>query len=93
MFAPEYNRWSGFYVFEIDALDGINTKGTITHSEEDSRYYGMGEARTFYIDDVLYTASEQYLKMNDFDNLEKINSIKLENTGKFIEYMEDEILR
>ncbi|NNM03449.1 MAG: copper amine oxidase [Nitrosopumilus sp.] len=93
MFAPEYNRWSGFYVFEIDALNGINTKGTITHSEEDSRYYGMGEARTFYIDDVLYTASEQYLKMNDFDNLEKINSIKLENTGKFIEYMEDEILR
>ncbi|AJW71392.1 beta-propeller domain-containing protein [Nitrosopumilus adriaticus] len=93
MFAPEYNRWSGFYVFEIDALNGINTKGTITHSEEDSRYYGMGEARTFYIDDVLYTASEQHLKMNDFDSLEKINSIKLENTGKFIEYMEDEILR
>ncbi|MBT8173505.1 MAG: beta-propeller domain-containing protein, partial [Nitrosopumilus sp.] len=93
MFAPEYNRWSGFYVFEIDSLNGINTKGTITHSEKDSRHYGMGEARTFYIDDVLYTASEQYLKMNDFDNLEKINSIKLENTGKFIEYMEDEILR
>ncbi|WP_371504693.1 beta-propeller domain-containing protein [Nitrosopumilus adriaticus] len=93
MFAPEYIRWSGFYVFEIDALNGINTKGTITHSEEDSRYYGMGEARTFYIDDVLYTASEQHLKMNDFDSLEKINSIKLENTGKFIEYMEDEILR
>ncbi|KAF6246504.1 copper amine oxidase [Nitrosopumilus sp. b3] len=93
MFAPEYNRWSGFYVFEIDSSNGINTKGTITHSEEDSRYYGMGEARTFYIDDVLYTASEQYLKMNDFDSLEKINSIKLENTGKFIEYMEDEILR
>ncbi len=93
MFAPEYNRWSGFYVFNLDKLDGINLKGTITHSAEDSRYYGMSNARTFYIDDVLYTASEQYIKMNDFDNLEKINSIKLENTGKFIEYMEDEILR
>ena len=90
--APEHNRWSGFYVFGIDAENGINIKGTITHSE-DSRYYGMGNARTFYIDDVLYTVSEQHLKMNDFDSLEKINSIKLENTGKFIEYMEEEVLR
>ncbi|MDH3486887.1 MAG: beta-propeller domain-containing protein [Nitrosopumilus sp.] len=91
--APDYNRWSGFYVFDLDKLDGFNLKGTVTHSAEDSRYYGMGNARTFYIDDVLYTASEEYLKMNYFNNLEQINSIKLENTGKFIEYMEDEILR
>ena len=34
---------------------------------------------------VLYTASEGYLKMNFFNNLKEINSIKLENTGKFIE--------
>jgi len=47
----------------------------------------MSNARTFYIDDVLYTASEEYLKMNSFDNLEEVNSIKLENTGKFIEYV------
>ena len=93
MIAPDYNRWSGFYVFGIDAADGINIKGTITHSEDDSRYYGMGNARTFYIDDVLYTASEQYLKMNHFNNLENINSIKLENTGKFIDYLEEELIR
>jgi hypothetical protein len=49
----------------------------------------MGNARTFYIDDVLYTASEGYLKMNVFNNLEEINSIKLENTGKFIDYLEE----
>jgi hypothetical protein len=30
-----------------------------------------------------------YLKMNSIDNLDDINSIKLENTGKFIEYLED----
>ncbi len=93
MFAPDYNRWSGFYVFDLDSLDGFNLKGTITHSADDSRYYGMGNARTFYIDDVLYTASERYLKMNFFNNLEEINTIKLENTGKFIEYLEEEILR
>ena len=93
MFAPEYNRWSGFYVFDIDSSNGIDIKGTVTHSAEDSRYYGMGNARTFYIDDVLYTVSEQYLKMNQFDDLEDINSIKLENTGMFIDYLEGEPIR
>jgi len=93
MFAPDYNRWNGFYVFDLDSSDGFNLKGTVTHSADDSRYYGMGHARTFYIDDVLYTASDEYLKMNSFNNLEEINSIKLENTGKFIEYLEEEILR
>ena len=90
MFAPDYNRWSGFYVFDVDKSNGFETKGTITHSDSDSRYYGMNNARTFYIDDVLYTASQGYLKMNSFENLDEINLIKLENTGKFIEYFEEE---
>jgi len=90
MFAPEYIRWSGFYILDLDETDGFETKGTITHSDDDSRYYGMNNARTFYIDDVLYTASQGYLKMNSFDNLNEINSIKLENTGKFIEYFDEE---
>ena len=93
MFAPDYNRWSGFYVFDLEKSDGFNLKGTVTHSAEDSRYYGMGNARTFYIDEVLYTASEGYLKMNSLNNLEEINSIKLENTGKFMDYMEEELIR
>ena len=53
----------------------------------------MGNARTFYIDDVLYTASDRYLKMNSFDDLGEVNSIRLENTGKFIKHMEAEPLR
>jgi len=89
MFAPEYNRWSGFYVFDLDKEDGFDLKGTITHSDDSSRYYGMNFARTFYIDDVLYTASNDYLKMNSFDDLDVINSIKLENTGKFMDYLEE----
>lgn len=93
MFAPEYNRWSGFYVFDLDKSDGFELKGTVTHSDDSSRYYGMNYARTFYIDDVLYTASNDYLKMNSFDELKEINSIKFENTGKFIEYLDEEIMR
>ena len=89
MFAPEYNRWSGFYVFDLDREEGFDLKGTVTHSDDSSRYYGMNFARTFYIDDVLYTASNDYLKMNSFDDLDVINSIKLQNTGKFIDYLEE----
>jgi len=88
MIAPDYNRWNGFYVFGLDTKDGINLKGTVTHSDNDSRYYGMGNSRTFYIEEVLYTASDLYLKMNSINNLDDINSIKLENTGKFIEYLD-----
>ncbi|MGY5150873.1 MAG: beta-propeller domain-containing protein [Candidatus Nitrosopumilus sp. bin_6a] len=89
MFAPDYNIWSGFYVFDLDKIKGFEEKGTITHSDNNWRYYGIDNARTFYIDDVLYTASQGYLKMNSFDDLDEINSIKLESTGKFIDYLEE----
>ena len=87
--APDYNRWSGFYVLDLNSSDGFNLKGTVTHLAEDSRYYGMNNARTFFIGEVLYTASEEYLKMNLLSSLEEINSIKLENTGKFIDYINE----
>jgi len=93
MIAPDYNRWNGFYVFDLDSMKGFDLKGTISHSTEDSRYYGIGNSRSFYIEDVLYTVSEKYIKMNSLNNLEEINSIKFENTGRFIEYIEDNILR
>ena len=85
LIAPEYNRWSGFYVYNLDN-EGFELKGTITHSNND-RYYGMGNARTFYIGEILYSVSDRYLMMNSLDNLDEVNSIKLENTGKFIEYL------
>lgn len=93
MFAPDYNRWSGFYVYGLNNMNGFNLKGKVTHSDSDSRYYGMGGARTFYIDDVLYTASEGYLKMNSVTDLKEINSLKFENTGKIIRYIDEDILR
>ena len=85
--APNWNRWIGFYVFNLDDTKGIDLKGTVTHSEDGTSYYNMGNSRTFYISDVLYTASDSYLKMNSIDTLKDINSIKLENTGRFIEYL------
>lgn len=85
--APDWNRWNGFYVFDLDDTKGFSLKGTVTHAEDGTRYYGMGNSRTFYISEVLYTVSDSYLKMNSIDTLDDINTIKLENTGKFIEYL------
>ena len=90
MIAPEFNQWNGFYIYNLSS-EGFELKGTITHMADDSRYYGMSNARTFYIEDTLYTVSEEYLRMNSIESLENINSVKLENTGKFIEYIEEEI--
>ncbi len=87
----DYGRWSGFYVFDLDSLDGFSLKGTVTHSADS--YYGMQKARTFHIGKVLYTVSDEYLKMNTFDNIREINSIRLENTGKFIRYLDLEETR
>ena len=85
----DFDYWAGFYIFDIDKTKGISIKGTIEHSTGGS-IYDLGQfARTFYIDDVLYTASEGYLKMNNFNNLDKINSIKLQNTGKFVNYLDE----
>ena len=83
----EGNYWDGFYVLDVDSTDGFRVKGTITHTQYE--YDGIDDSRTFYIGDVLYTASEGYLKMHSFDNMDEINSIKLKNTGKFIHYLED----
>ena len=91
--ASGYDRWNGFYVFDMNITNEINLKGTISHSINDSRYYGMSNARTFFIDEILYTVSDEFLKMNLIENLNEINLIKLENTGKFIDYMEEDFVR
>ena len=86
LIAPDYNRWNGFYVYNLDS-DGFDLKGTITHSDGGDRYYGMGNARTFYIEEILYSVSDRFLMMNLLDTLDEVNAIKFENTGKFIEYL------
>ncbi len=89
--AHDYIHWEGFYVFDLDKTDGFSLKGIITHIENDDDdryyYYGVG-GRTFYIDDVLYTVTSGHLKMSALDNdLQEINSIKLKDTGKLLEYI------
>jgi len=87
---PRNQQWYGFYVYGLDTTKGFDFKGKIQHStDNDSWPYSHTSPRSFYIEDVLYTISDSYLKMNDLQDIEyEINSIKLdERTGGFIEIL------
>ena len=87
-FAPENERWHGFYVYGLDAKDGFELKGTIQHASDDRWPYEHNYPRSFYIEYVLSTVSDSYLKMNDISDVSEINSIRLdERTGGFIEIL------
>ncbi|MBD3248340.1 hypothetical protein GF382_03570 [Candidatus Falkowbacteria bacterium] len=78
--------FSGAAVFDIDE-DGFELKGKIDHSDggqEAARrcwgycFYDNNVLRSLYMDDVLYTFSNNYLKMNDLGDLDEVKSLKLE---------------
>lgn len=76
------------YVFDISVENGIELKGNVTHDlqtnedENDDVYYYRYDnsnsiKRALYIEDILYTISDNMVKMNSLDDLSEINSIKL----------------
>jgi uncharacterized secreted protein with C-terminal beta-propeller domain len=82
--------WRGFYVFETSPDDGFNLKGRVEHfNDTDEYYYGYGiqGSRSFYIEEVLYTVTlNNFIKMNDLQDLDEINEIELGSTGEIIRY-------
>jgi hypothetical protein len=71
-------------VFDISLERGLELKGRITHcggSESGQAwYYGSSSCsieRSLYIGDVLYTISDQKMKINDLETLAKIGEIDL----------------
>lgn len=80
--------WQGAYVFSLDTENGFGLKGRITHLDGEegreallkSGYYFRSEydvKRSLYMDDVLYTLSDRMIKMNDLEDLDDINKVKL----------------
>ena len=77
--------WQGAYIFHISPDAGLNLTGGITHIEnladleQDYHYFrsSFSVTRSLYIDDVLYTISEAKIKMNNLENLDYINEVKL----------------
>ena len=78
--------FSGAAVFKIDK-NGFELKGKIDHSDKGRpsnrdywrgySYYDNTVKRTLYIDDVLYTFSNRYLKMNKLEDLELVKKLEL----------------
>ncbi len=79
--------FQGVYVLHIDPNIGFTTKGKITHLKNfeellKSGYYFDSEyeiKRSFYIENVLYTVSNQMIKSNDITNLYRISELSLTN--------------
>ena len=69
----------GYFVYNV-SLKGFNKKGVITHDKTKSEYYydyNTRLLRGLYIDDDLYTVSEDYIKVNKLDDLSEVSSLKL----------------
>ena len=73
----------GYLVYKINLTEGFNLKGVITHEKtyKSSNYYSSYAKskllRGLYIDNNLYTVSEDALKVNDLNSLDLIKEIKI----------------
>ena len=81
-FFPEYGSrvWRGAYIFNLSEK-GFTKKGTVQHSNALEEYYywlsGSSVLRSLYIDNVLYTVSGKFIKMNSLNDLKELNEVKL----------------
>ncbi len=87
---PQYGRFTyqGAYVFNIDMEKGFVLKGRITHLTDDefakinssSYYSGSSDNyinRIMYINDILYTLSNNKIKASNMSDLKELNKIDI----------------
>ncbi len=77
----DYGYSKDAYIFEFTKSGKLQLKGTITHSDlshQDKHYsdYNKEINRILYIGDDLYTLSNGYLFLNDFNSLENIDILE-----------------
>ena len=71
--------WQGAYVFNITLQNGLVPVGNITQIENGISVLNQSYwvQRSLYIENVLYTISDNEIKMNDLQDLSPINEISL----------------
>ena len=70
--------WQGAFIFDISLEQGFTLEGEITHQNVADQFeYDLNVKRILYIDNVLYTVSDNKVKMNDLESLELLNEINL----------------
>ena len=73
----------GYFVYNINLEDGFKLKGVITHETKtqknkyDYYYYDSKLLRGMYIDNNLYTVSENAIKVNNLETLELISELEI----------------
>ena len=83
--------FQGAYVYKIDLEKGFDFQGGITHYDEDevedkSGYYfyrNKNVQRSLFMDDVLYTFSNEILKANSLWDLNEISFVELPYESNF----------
>ena len=69
----------GYLVYNINKK-GFKQKGIITHEKEYNKYHYYKNTRLLrglYIDENLYTVSEDYIKINKLEDLSELGTLKL----------------
>lgn len=84
---PAYGEFTfqGAYVFDVTIENGFVQRGRITHDDSGQDtlragyYYGSNSAiqRSLFIGNVLYTISNQKIKLNDLTDLSEIKQIQI----------------
>ena len=77
----------GYFVYDIDLVNGFNLKGTVTHESAEKTYgysYGYNSKllRGLYIENDLFTVSENEIKVNRLDTMEAVSNLKINDTTK-----------
>ncbi len=75
----------GYFVYHIDLDNGFQLKGIINHDKSTNRYYYYYDSkllRGVYIDDNLYTVSEDEIKVHRIEDLKPLSSLIINEKGK-----------
>lgn len=82
--ASQGSYWQGAYVFKLTASGGFEYRGGITHitnTDPNNIYnydYNLQVERALYIDNTLYTISNNQIKLNNLTNLAELAIVSLQ---------------
>lgn len=78
-----YSYWQGAYVFNVSPTNGFTLKGSVTQQDDNTQSeYGFGYqnnviTRALYIDNTLYTVSNNKVQLNSLNDLSLIATVNL----------------
>jgi uncharacterized secreted protein with C-terminal beta-propeller domain len=82
-YVSETTNWIGAYVFNVSPANGFTLKGEITHQSTPGtstwgyNYMAEGIQRSLYIDNTLYTISNNRVQLNNLQDLALVAKVNL----------------